>query len=87
MSLNLRRILRLPRHTDNTPTPLSATVVSFNDPSYVQPPPLQVQLAVIQGQLGTLAIGTAPEQAHNQVALESEEDDEEVELELEEPQQ
>lgn len=97
MSRNHRLILQLPRHTDHTPTPLFDTVVSYNELSYFQPPPLQYQLAVIQVQLGALTIGAAPEQADDQsdrieeddegVELDSEEAHEEIEVELEEPQQ
>ncbi|KAF9339800.1 hypothetical protein BGZ91_004664 [Linnemannia elongata] len=78
MSLNFRRLLQLPRYTDHTPTPLSNAIASYDDPSYVQPPPPQVQL-------GALTIGAVPEQTHDQV--DRIEDDEEVELELEEPQE
>lgn len=75
MSLNLRRRLQLPRYTDHTPTPLSDTIASYDDPSYVQLPPLQDQLGVILVQLGALTIGAVPEQTHDQVDLI--EDDEE----------
>ncbi|KAF9281556.1 hypothetical protein BGZ88_011547 [Linnemannia elongata] len=79
------RLLQLPRYTDHTPTPLSDTIASYDDPSYVLPPPLQNQLGVILVQLGALTIGAVPEQTHDQVDLID--DNEDVELELEEPQQ
>ncbi|KAG0046382.1 hypothetical protein BGZ90_008196, partial [Linnemannia elongata] len=86
ISLNLRRLHQLSRNAESAPTALSDTIVSYDDPSYVQPPPPQDQLTAIQLQPGVLTIDTAPEQAHDQVDL-LEEDDEEIEPELEEPQQ
>ncbi|OAQ24675.1 hypothetical protein K457DRAFT_23914 [Linnemannia elongata AG-77] len=53
---NFSRILQLPRHTGQIPTPLCDTVISYDEAPLTQPPPLQGQLAAVQVQLEALVI-------------------------------
>ncbi|KAF9097453.1 hypothetical protein BGX29_008080, partial [Mortierella sp. GBA35] len=75
MAHNIKRIFQLPQHTENSPSPLPDTVISYVDdpPTMTIPAPPsddQIQVNTLQDQLQALTIGADQESPYQASPIE-----------------